>query len=297
MRKRIQIPNVERDERIGSVFNYLFMVTAATEDMEGDVEWDFSKSSFFHPFFLAPLAIFKHRSNKNISCVNCPSYLNNYLKLIHFNEMYELMDKEQMEEYLNPYTEKTYTPVCKFSLADEKIDVLQSVFQNIIKNQTNYDIKIHTPLSYMLGEIVCNISQHSKGSYGYIYSQYLNKEKCINICIADDGITIHGSYKQSGKYLDEIGDNEAIALEHANNGYSTKAIPERGFGLPTTRKLLVEGMGGAFFELSGGAFYRYEGTNENYVILPKSIFWNGTIILMKIPVCVPDNFNIYKYIE
>ena len=86
-------------------------------------------------------------------------------------------------------------------------------------------------------------------------------------------------------------------MELANNGYSTKDIPERGFGLPTTREMLVEGLKGSFFELSGGAFYRYEGGTENYVILPETIFWNGTIILMKIPVNAPDEFDYHKYLE
>lgn len=294
----IHIPEVKRDERIGSVFNYLFRVTNTTENVVDDVEWDFSVSSFFHPFFLAPLAIFKHRSENNISCVNAPSYLLNYFNLIHFNDILELNGKKEvLEKILHPYAEKTYTPICKFSLEDEKaIDVLQSVLQGIIKCQTNYDNKINTPLSYMLGEIICNISQHSYGEYGYIYSQYLKSEKCINICIADDGITIYGSYVKSGKYLDEI-DNEAVALRLANNGYSTKDIPERGFGLPTTRKMLVEGLKGSFFELSGGAFYRYEKEEENYAILPKTISWDGTIILMKIPINAPDDFNYQKYLE
>lgn len=61
--------------------------------------------------------------------------------------------------------------------------------------------------------------------------------------------------------------------------------------------MLVEGLKGSFFELSGGAFYRYEGGAENYVILPKTIFWNGTIILMKIPVNAPDEFDYHKYLE
>lgn len=298
MTKLIHIPDVKRDERIGSVFNYLFMVTNATENAGEDIEWDFSVSSFFHPFFLVPLAIFKHRSENCISCINTPSYLSAYFKLIHFNDILELVNDGNLESNLNEYAGKTYTPVCKFKLGDEKaIDVLQSILQKIIRRQTKYDNEIHTPLSYMLGEIICNISQHSKGEYGYIYSQYLKSEKCINICIADDGITIYGSYIKSNKYLDRIEANEAKALELANNGYSTKDIPERGFGLPTTRKMLVEGLKGSFFELSGGAFYRYEGGVENYVLLPKTIFWDGTIILMKIPVNAPNGFDYQKYLE
>ena len=52
MTRSIHIPDVKRDERIGSVFNYLFKITNATENADADVEWDFSVSSFFHPFYL-----------------------------------------------------------------------------------------------------------------------------------------------------------------------------------------------------------------------------------------------------
>ena len=55
--------------------------------------------------------------------------------------------------------------------------------------------------------------------------------------------------------------------------------------------------GGAFFILSGGAFHREEAENNIFIELPKSIRWNGTIILMKIPLSEAKNVNLYKYME
>ena len=50
--------------------------------------------------------------------------------------------------------------------------------------------------------------------------------------------------------------------------------------------------------LSGSAFHRlYLGEEEKYVNLPKSINWQGTIILMRIPTNIPKTFNLYNYIE
>lgn len=66
--------------------------------------------------------------------------------------------------------------------------------------------------------------------------------------------------------LDVIGDNEAIALELANQGYSTKNLPKaenRGFGISTTKDLIVNGLGGAFFMLSGGALHRYDQIRQH----------------------------------
>lgn len=54
----VVIPNVEREERIGSAFNDLFEIISVTGIHSGeDVEWDMRSISFLHPFFLAPLAI------------------------------------------------------------------------------------------------------------------------------------------------------------------------------------------------------------------------------------------------
>lgn len=48
----INIPNVTRDERIGSAFNYLFRVIHQVEAINSnDIIWDFKDCSFFHPFF------------------------------------------------------------------------------------------------------------------------------------------------------------------------------------------------------------------------------------------------------
>lgn len=85
MPKVIHIPNVSLDERIGSVFNSLFRIINATEEAEEDtVEWDFSNASFFHPFFLAPMAIYKHRSGKKIICKNHLSSMRDYFTTIAF---------------------------------------------------------------------------------------------------------------------------------------------------------------------------------------------------------------------
>lgn len=219
---RIHIPKVDRNERIGSVFNELFKVINATENAkEIPVVWDFRDASFFHPFFLAPLAIYKGGGNA-ISFVNVSSVLSSYFNLIHFDSIFEIKECDDLYVPLSPYISRTYTPICKFSLKDEKnVDNMQSVLQHIIKRQSNYGEEVHTPLSYMLGELVCNMSQHSRSDYGYIYAQLSRHDGCINLCLADDGITVHGSYIAANKYTDKIG-GEADALKLANTGYSTK---------------------------------------------------------------------------
>lgn len=297
----IDIPHVDRDERIGSAFNHLFSVINQTEKCNGDIVlWNFEDKKFFHPFFLTPLALYKKTCEKNIECINKPDYLDSYFKLVHFDDLLHIDKDTDLEGVLGKYVDKSYTPICSFDLCGSNVDGLQTIIQGIIEKQSKADAKIKTPLSYFLGELICNISQHSKSVVGYISSQYLRREKCIDICIADSGITIYGSYVSTNKYMDEIGDNEVTALVKANEGYSTKELPDaenRGYGITSSKSMLVDGLNGAFFMLSGGAFHRHDNDGSVFIKLPSSITWNGTIILMRIPIHVSEDFDYKKYIQ
>lgn len=298
----VKIPSeANRDERIGSVFNHLFSVIWQTENIRGDaVVWDFSSSLFFHPFFLVPLSIYKNRCGKNVKLNNVSSYTQSYFHYMCFENTLLISNDTNLKEILGAYVGKTYIPICKFALLNRKEDELQSAAQKLIERQSGADLRIRTPLSYFLGELICNIREHSGSPYGYIHAQYLRKEQCIDICIADEGITVFGSYMRSRKYLDEIGGNEAKALKLANDGYSTKDMPEaenRGYGISSTKKMLVDGLGGAFFMLSGRAFHRHDSNGSEFVNLPPNINWDGTIILMRIPITASEDFDYSKYVK
>lgn len=238
MKKVIYIPNVDRDERIGSAFNHLFQVIQQTDNCcMNDLCWDLSNTSFFHPFFLAPLVIYKQRCEKNVICINRPIRITGYLDLVYFENPLLVDAGSNMKEVLEPYISKTYLPVCQFDLH-------------------------------------------------------------IDLVLADDGITVLGSYVKAQKFLDEINGNDAEALRLANEGKSTKNLPNaenRGYGISSSKEMLSDGLHGSFFMLSGGAFHRHDSSGSVFVKLPNSIYWDGTIILMRIPVKVPLDFDYNKY--
>ena len=123
----------------------------------------------------------------------------------------------------------------------------------------------------------------AESEHGYLFCQKVKKD--LYITIADCGKTIYGSYVDTNKYINEIGTNEAEALRIANEGYSTKDRPDaenRGYGISKSREMIVNGLRGAFFMLSGTAFYRHD---ENGIVpanIPEEYRWNGTIILVKV---------------
>lgn len=294
----INIPAVRQDQRIGSVFNSMFRIINDMENLpeRDSVLWDYSGVKFLHPFFVLPLAVYKLRTACSVSTRGLSENLKSYLGYVRFDDMVEGV--EELQGVSVSYKNRSYIPICKFDTRqEEEADEVQSILAGIIDGQCQMDSKIKAPLSYMLGELVCNIREHAESTICYIFSQVL--DGCINLCIADTGITIYGSYVRTQKFIDSIQD-EADALRRACEGYSTKERPQaenRGFGISTTQNLLVNGLGGAFFMLSGGAFHRYDENGAKYVNLPDSFSWDGTVILLRIPSRVPENFEFYKYIE
>jgi hypothetical protein len=100
--------------------------------------------------------------------------------------------------------------------------------------------------------------------------------------------------------MEQLDNSESSALLLALSGKSTKNRPEsenRGYGISKTRELVVNGLGGEFFLLSGSAFARHDAGGEIIADLPGDLRWNGTIALLKIPTVMPPQFNIYNYIS
>lgn len=300
MKPIVFIPNANRDERIGSVFNHLFSVINYNEQsMREEVIWDFTDCKFYHPFFLFPLSIYKSNCGKKIECVNMSAMLRSYLDCVMFDDMLQINDNESLRITMDSYLHKSYIPICRFDRRNKNIDSMQTVIQNAIETQRNIDRRFRDPLSYLISELVCNIQQHSESKYGYIYTQYLKGDNSLNICIADNGITIFGSYVKNGRYIDMINFSEANAIRLANEGYSTKNLPDaenRGYGISSSKRMIVDGLGGDFFMLSGGAFHRHDRYGSSYIDLPESISWDGTIILIRIPLTIKPDFNYLKYL-
>ena len=297
----VKIPNVTEEVRIGYSFNHMIKVMAETE-AAGAVQWDFTGVTFLHPFFLAPLAIYKNTSGKDIECINISLRLQSYLNSICFDRMlhFDQEKREDVEAVMQKYMDKTYLPLCSFAMTDSNKDTFGSIMKSVLMKQTDFGRGGSSSLSYLISELLDNISEHSQSPNGYVFSQFLEKEGVIDLCIADTGITVAGSFELAELYQEEIDGSETEALKLANEGYSTKNRPEaenRGYGISTSKAMLVTGMKGGFFMLSGGAFHRYENGTNDYIGLKNIFRWKGTVILLRIPVVLPENFNYIDYLE
>lgn len=157
---------------------------------------------------------------------------------------------------------------------------------------------LKSALSYFVSELVCNIEQHAMVDIGYGFSIFDGDRNRLIIGIADGGISIYGSYVRLHKYLVEIGDSDAQALYLAQNGYSTKNRPDaenRGYGISSNSRMVVEGLNGIFAILSGNALYYHTPEGKRIFDLPENVVWPGTLVLAEIPISGKE-FNIYDYI-
>lgn len=209
------------------------------------------------------------------------------------------------ESYLQAMTSlfrcQTAAGVTTFALDDESTAQVITLLKGRLSEPCPDLLKsLNLPLTYLLDELICNIQQHAQTDKGYAYLMYNEEANAIEIIIADYGITIYGSYVAAQKHLDKLGDSDAEALNLAQNGYSVKNLPEtenRGYGISSNIKMVVDGLHGEFAALSGNALLLQVANNRKILALPPEIDFKGTMIMVRIPAQVPNGFNIYDYMS
>lgn len=297
----ILMPQSVNATQIGEAFNHLFRIILEMEKSEDeDCIWNFKNTTFITPFFILPLMLYRDKCGKNISCVNISDGMRYYFDAINFDHNVIADEIDDFHGCMDKYSDKRYIPIICFPACKSKDDIkndIISVAENIMVKQLNIDGEIRKALSYMLSETIDNITEHSDSDRGYIFAQYYPTKKYIDICIADNGISILGSYIKSDKA--DI-HNDVEALENAGKGVSSKNLPDsenRGYGITTCKNMLAKGLNGKYFLLSGQAFHTMSSEETSYVGLPDNIKWEGTIVALRIPYTERKDFNIYKYIE
>lgn len=300
----VTIPPIGRDARIGSVFNHIFSIMFQTEETDtsygSKVVWDFSQCHFLHPFFLGALSLLRRQYGDRVCMQGMKPDVAQYLETVFFKSPLSIHPAGNDESVWTQYATKSYLPICMFHPYDESSLKAQELVQRTIRKQMSGNNGVHGVLSLLLGELIDNITEHSKSEEGFIFCQSWPKEKTLYLLISDTGQSIFASYATDDRYSGILTNLESSALLLALKGKSTKDRPEsenRGYGISKSRKLIVDGLGGEFFLLSGSAFVRYDRNGESVADLPESYRWNGTIVLLKMPTEVPEDFNIYTYIS
>lgn len=287
------------DDKLLDGLGPVVQIMSQIEDLskEDDVIIDFSHTQFVSPVFILSLLIYLSNCGRKVSVQN----LSEYLELIGFrNEGIrpETMRQTEFLALLERFAKKTYIPIISFSAnrnSDAK-EVISSIAENLIIRQLNIQPNVANGLKYMVDETLDNITEHSESDRGFIFTQAYPRKGYLDVCIADRGITLLGSYLRIPSN-EIVSDREAIRA--ANRGLSSKNLPEaenRGFGIKTSKRMLIEGLGGQYMMLSGGSLYLKSPNMESFYVMPNGLRWNGTIVAFRIPYN-SSSFNYIKYIE
>lgn len=199
------------------------------------------------------------------------------------------------------YRGQTTAEIVSFALDDHSAaNVIAQLKEHLRQCNSELLKSLNMPLTYLLDELICNIQQHAQTTEGYSYLMYNKAAKAVELIIADFGITIYGSYVAAQKHLDKLGDSDADALNLAQNGYSVKNLPDtenRGYGISSNMKMVVDGLQGEFAVLSGNALLLQMTDNRKILALPPEIDFKGTMIMVRIPEEVPEGFKLYDYMS
>jgi len=199
----------------------------------------------------------------------------------------------------NICTDAPSKSVVRFLLDEQSANqVLRNIEQHLCEKCPSYS-QLSQSVSYLLDELTCNMQQHSHANEGLIYANFSND--CIEIVLADHGISIYGSYVQAQKYLDLIGNSDAEAVGLAKDGYSTKDLPNaenRGYGISSNIKMVTCGLRGEFAIYSGNALFVQTSNESKLLELPEELDMQGTMVVVRIPTNnIPKNYNFYEYIS
>ena len=289
--------NVKDDRLIDGLTPVVRIMSQIEGSREQEVTIDFSDTRFISPVFALSLIVYISRCGKQIAFTNVPDYL----ELIGLSNGGIKPDEMRQTEFLaalEKYASKTYIPIIDFAAgrnSDAK-EVVSSIAENLIIRQLNIRPNVANGFKYMIDETLDNITEHSESDRGYIFAQAYPTKGFLDVCIADRGINLLGSYMK-------LPDNEIAtdleAIKDANRGLSSKNLTDaenRGFGIKTSKQMLIQGLGGQYLMISGSSLYIKSRNLDSFYVMPHGLRWNGTIVALRIPYH-SATFNYIDYIE
>ena len=289
--------NVKDDRLIDGLTPVVWIMDQMEKSVDQEVTIDFSDTRFISPVFALSFIVYLTRCGKQIAFTNVSDYLER-IGLGNGGIKPDTMRQTEFLAELEKYTSKTYIPIIDFAAgrnSDAK-EVVSSIVENMIIQQLNIQSNVANGFKYMIDETLDNITEHSESDRGYIFAQAYPTKGFLDVCIADRGVSLLGSYEK-------LPDNEILsdmeAIKAANRGLSSKNLPDaenRGFGIRTSKQMLIHGLGGQYLMISGCSLYLKSCNLDTFYSMPHGLRWNGTIVALRIPYH-SSSFNYINYIE
>lgn len=255
----------------------------------GDIVINLSRVDWFTPAFLAPFSVVYNElmhGGVNVEISFPPEYgSREYLNQICF--------PEGTHDPTNNF--QNHIPLCLMS-SDHGQSIIESVGRKVRElvreNYSSFSSGAIDGVTYPIKETIDNVDCHSQCHFGTLLIQNYPNKPFLDICVADDGISIPGSYDQHETEYDT--DTEAIQL--ALQGVSTRPDTGhmRGYGLRTTVNMICDGLNGEVLISSRNAVINRQGNDVTERTF-ENLHWDGTIFVARLyeP---DDDFNYLEYL-
>lgn len=248
------------------------------------LEVDLSDAEWLTPAFLSPASVVFQRDDRlGGGDVHLPDSVEGYLSQINF----PMGSDSPTEAHRNDL------PLCRLNTQSgpTSVERVGSKMTELLNRALADSIESISAVRYPVNELVDNVDQHSRCANGALLIQNYPNKSFIDICVADDGIGIPGSYEENG----EVVDSDEEALRKALDGESTKSSGgDRGYGIKTTTEMICDGLEGEILFASGDAAIHKRGSDP-YETFETPTDWPGTVFVAR-PKRPDESFNYIQYV-
>jgi hypothetical protein len=194
----------------------------------------------------------------------------------------------------SPVPGGTYLPIVKLSRVPEEGQMDLKRLQDLSATTKLFAGNRQAYL-YVLSEMVDNIYQHAQSTNAFVMAQYYPAKAVIELSFMDDGITIPKSL-ELGTGRAYPTDRESEAIFDALNGVSSKLGGERGYGLPTSVRMVNE-LGGDALVVSGrGCIVVRPALPPQLYTLSSAEGLEGTLVTLRLADS-SKTINFYDFVE
>lgn len=145
---------------------------------------------------------------------------------------------------------------------------IETVFSDLSSDATN-------SIYAALAEIIDNVESHSECNDCVIHAEYDPEEGYVDVCVADNGITIPGCYQKHGFEVE----SDLHGIDKAVNEHISTRGKRKGNGLALAKHAYVDKMAGCMLVASGDGAMYLNGTDLERV---ETHEWPGTLVAARI---------------
>ncbi len=183
-----------------------------------------------------------------------------------------------------------FVPVREISVVGSNIGVIATEITECFAPEGFILNPFYPLLQYALGEVLSNCKQHAK-AMGFVAAQYTPRDDRVHFAVADIGIGIRESFRQSQSphFRESMTDLEAVTLALRPYVSSVSHLPHiygrpsnMGVGLSMLREITLK-LHGSMFLASGRAWWTYdvEGRERQGDLTGESR-WSGVICALSL---------------